>query len=236
MRRTVARGAASSTATTATTASCRSTSSASSIRCAPCCGRATPVPPPAPSKHSAASSPGSAASALVSLAEAREKALANRKLAREGGDPLAEKRRMQGVPSFVVTSLPRTVSARIVYERVYCPRATWRTPSRSSSSICSPTAPPPPASPPTSSGSSSPPCAALSAAPAWLAPRLARSASSPARVYGLRAEGQGGHGLRTSPLRRLRPGPRPMAGIEPSARRAGPPRNTPFTAPDLSGQ
>ena len=37
---------------------------------------------------------------LVSLAEAREKALANRKLAREGGDPLAEKRRAQGVPSF----------------------------------------------------------------------------------------------------------------------------------------
>ena len=38
--------------------------------------------------------------ALVSLAEAREKALANRKLAREGGDPLAEKRRTEGVPSF----------------------------------------------------------------------------------------------------------------------------------------
>ena len=37
---------------------------------------------------------------LVSLAEAREKALTNRKLAREGGDPLAEKRRAQGVPSF----------------------------------------------------------------------------------------------------------------------------------------
>ena len=37
---------------------------------------------------------------LVSLAEAREKALVNRKLAREGGDPLAEKRRAQGVPSF----------------------------------------------------------------------------------------------------------------------------------------
>ena len=33
---------------------------------------------------------------LVSLAEAREKALANRKLAREGGDPLAEKRRCPG--------------------------------------------------------------------------------------------------------------------------------------------
>ena len=38
--------------------------------------------------------------ALVSLAEAREKARANRKLAREGGDPLAEKRRSQGVPTF----------------------------------------------------------------------------------------------------------------------------------------
>ena len=32
---------------------------------------------------------------LVSLAEARGKVLANRKLAREGGDPLAEKRRAQ---------------------------------------------------------------------------------------------------------------------------------------------
>ena len=37
---------------------------------------------------------------LVSLAEAREKARANRKLAREGGDPLAERRRAWGVPSF----------------------------------------------------------------------------------------------------------------------------------------
>ena len=37
-----------------------------------------------------AASSGSAASRWVSLAEAREKALANRKLAREGGDPLAE--------------------------------------------------------------------------------------------------------------------------------------------------
>ena len=37
---------------------------------------------------------------LVSLAEAREKARANRKLAREGGDPLAEKRRARGMPSF----------------------------------------------------------------------------------------------------------------------------------------
>ena len=38
--------------------------------------------------------------ALVSLAEAREKARANRKLAREGGDPLAERRRARGIPSF----------------------------------------------------------------------------------------------------------------------------------------
>ena len=37
---------------------------------------------------------------LVSLAEARELALANRKLARAGGDPLAAKRRNEGMPSF----------------------------------------------------------------------------------------------------------------------------------------
>jgi len=36
---------------------------------------------------------------LVPLSEAREKALANRKLAREGGDPLAEKRRAEGIPT-----------------------------------------------------------------------------------------------------------------------------------------
>ena len=38
--------------------------------------------------------------ALVPLAEAREKALANRKLARQGGDPLWEKRRTQGILTF----------------------------------------------------------------------------------------------------------------------------------------
>ena len=37
---------------------------------------------------------------LVSLAEARETARANRKLAREGGDPLAERRRARAIPSF----------------------------------------------------------------------------------------------------------------------------------------
>ncbi len=43
--------------------------------------------------------------ALVSLAEAREKALANRKLAREGGDPPAEKRRAEGIPTFAEAAL-----------------------------------------------------------------------------------------------------------------------------------
>ncbi len=43
---------------------------------------------------------GLGSAALVSLAEAREKAIANRKLAREGGDPLADKRRLQSMPTF----------------------------------------------------------------------------------------------------------------------------------------
>ena len=37
---------------------------------------------------------------LVSLAEARENARANRKLAREGGDPLTERRRTRNMPTF----------------------------------------------------------------------------------------------------------------------------------------
>ena len=37
---------------------------------------------------------------LVSLKEAREKAFANRKLSREGGDPLAGKRRTESLPTF----------------------------------------------------------------------------------------------------------------------------------------
>ena len=43
--------------------------------------------------------------ALVPLAEAREKALANRQLAREGGDPLAEKRRIEGIPTFAEAAM-----------------------------------------------------------------------------------------------------------------------------------
>ena len=56
--------------------------------------------------------------ALISLAEAREKAHANRKLAREGGDPLGEKRRTQGMPSFAEAA-PRVVEQQ---------QAGWRDP------------------------------------------------------------------------------------------------------------
>ena len=59
--------------------------------------------------------------ALVSLAEAREKARANRKLAREGGDPLAEKRRAQGMPSFA------EAAERVVEQK----RSGWRKPRQS---------------------------------------------------------------------------------------------------------
>ena len=54
--------------------------------------------------------------ALVPLAEAREKALANRKLARQGGDPLAEKRRSQGIPTFA------EAASRVLEQK----RAGWR--------------------------------------------------------------------------------------------------------------
>ena len=54
--------------------------------------------------------------ALVSLAEAREQALANRKLARSGGDPLAEKRRSLGIPTFA------DAAERVVEQK----RAGWR--------------------------------------------------------------------------------------------------------------
>ena len=59
--------------------------------------------------------------ALISLAEAREQALANRKLARSGGDPLAEKRRTQGVPSFAESAV------RVMEQK----RAGWRSPGHS---------------------------------------------------------------------------------------------------------
>ena len=56
--------------------------------------------------------------ALVSLAEAREQALANRKLARAGGDPLAEKRRSAGIPTFA------EAAKRVIEQK----RAGWRHP------------------------------------------------------------------------------------------------------------
>ncbi len=55
---------------------------------------------------------------LVSLAEARDQALANRKLARAGGDPLAEKRRSLGVPTFA------EAAGRVIEQK----RAGWRSP------------------------------------------------------------------------------------------------------------
>ena len=54
--------------------------------------------------------------ALVPLAEAREKALVNRKLARQGGDPLAEKRRTEGIPTFAESA------ARVLEQK----QAGWR--------------------------------------------------------------------------------------------------------------
>ena len=61
---------------------------------------------------------GLGSAALVPLAEAREKALVNRKLARQGGDPLAEKRRSQGIPTFA------EAAARVLEQK----RAGWRNP------------------------------------------------------------------------------------------------------------
>ena len=61
---------------------------------------------------------GLGSAALVSLAEAREKALANRKLAREGGDPLRARREAEAVPSFAE-------AARRVHEMH---RPSWRNP------------------------------------------------------------------------------------------------------------
>ena len=55
---------------------------------------------------------------LVSLADAREQALANRKLARSGGDPLAAKRRPRGVPTF------EEATAAVVKQK----RSGWRNP------------------------------------------------------------------------------------------------------------
>ena len=61
---------------------------------------------------------GLGAVALVPLAEAREQALVNRRVARSGGDPLGERRRMQGMPSFA------EAARRVVEQK----RGGWRGP------------------------------------------------------------------------------------------------------------
>ena len=63
---------------------------------------------------------GLGAVALVSLAEAREQAVANRKLARAGGDPLADKRRVQGLPTFA------EAATTVIDQK----RAGWKTPAQ----------------------------------------------------------------------------------------------------------
>ena len=63
---------------------------------------------------------GLGAVALVSLAEAREQAVANRKLARAGGDPLADRRRVQGTPTFA------EAATTVIDQK----RAGWKTPRR----------------------------------------------------------------------------------------------------------
>ncbi len=64
---------------------------------------------------------------LVPMAEVREKALANRKLARQGEDPLAEKRRTEGIPTFA------EAASRVLEQK----RAGWRGPRHSQDWISS---------------------------------------------------------------------------------------------------
>ena len=60
---------------------------------------------------------------LVPLAEAREKALVNRKLARDGGDPLADRRRAKRIPLFAAAAEKRLepAAARLAQSQA-CPR------------------------------------------------------------------------------------------------------------------
>ena len=67
------------------------------------CSSSRPGPGARSSRSSSAAGAaklGLGAATLVPLAKARELALANRMLARSGGDPLPEKRHVQGVPTF----------------------------------------------------------------------------------------------------------------------------------------
>ena len=63
--------------------------------------------------------------ALVPLAEAREKARANRKLAREGGDPLAEKRRAEKMPTFAEAARRVLEQKRAGWQSSRHPQSWW---------------------------------------------------------------------------------------------------------------
>ena len=63
--------------------------------------------------------------ALVSLAEAREQARTNRRLARAGGDPLADKRRTQDMPTFAAAAM-RVVEQKQGGWRHSTHATTWR--------------------------------------------------------------------------------------------------------------
>jgi len=68
---------------------------------------------------------GLGSASLVTLAEAREKALANRRLARSGGDPLAEKHKADAVPTFRVMA-ERYLATKAQEFRNEKHRAQWR--------------------------------------------------------------------------------------------------------------
>ena len=63
--------------------------------------------------------------ALVPLADAREKALVYRRLAREGGDPLAEKRRMESMPTFADAALRVLEQKRAGWREGRHPQSWW---------------------------------------------------------------------------------------------------------------
>ena len=62
---------------------------------------------------------------LVPLADAREKALVYRRLAREGGDPLAEKRRMESMPTFADAALRVLEQKRAGWREGRHPQSWW---------------------------------------------------------------------------------------------------------------
>ena len=61
--------------------------------------------------------PGRGAAGLVTRAEVCELALANCKFARSGRDPLSEKRRAEGVPTFAQAAATRCGRQQVVRER-----------------------------------------------------------------------------------------------------------------------